>query len=265
VGVFFSDPVFGCRWFGSHIGSQCPKDPWTLKSLAILRTLPPAIQVQTLLLEGPRSLGWYNFFWGSLYFSWSATRDGAKTHRKEWDNLPTSTGFLAGFLNHQQHGRETGLEHCVRVSCLSLRVGNRRRVGGFDLILSCPRSIFFWRRATLVEDSNYRILDIQVVVSNIFDFHPYILGELIKFDEHIFQMGWVSVKFNRRADSTWQPQLCMCPWADHMSWDFAMHIYIRFITDVYTEIYIIIFTYAEICIFVYKYIYIHIVTYTYRN
>ena len=29
--------------------------------------------------------------------------DGAKTRRKYWDKLPTSTGVSAGFLNHQQY------------------------------------------------------------------------------------------------------------------------------------------------------------------
>ena len=29
-----------------------------------------------------------------------------------------------------------------------------------------------------------------VVVSNIFVFSPRTLGEMIQFDEHIFQMGW---------------------------------------------------------------------------
>ena len=30
------------------------------------------------------------------------TSDGAKTRRKKWDKLPTSTGEFTGFLNHQQ-------------------------------------------------------------------------------------------------------------------------------------------------------------------
>ena len=50
-----------------------PKDHWTLKGLAILRTKthPCELQVQTLPLEGPRSLGIYlepndRFFFGGL-------------------------------------------------------------------------------------------------------------------------------------------------------------------------------------------------------
>ena len=45
-----------------------------------------------------------------------------------------------------------------------------------------------------------------VIVSNIFYFHPYLLGEMIQFDEHIFQVGgsttnkskpWLFAAYNR--------------------------------------------------------------------
>ena len=38
--------------------TSCPKDRWTLKT-GYFEDLIPAIQVQTLPLEGPRSLGWW--------------------------------------------------------------------------------------------------------------------------------------------------------------------------------------------------------------
>ena len=38
--------------------SLCPKDHWTLKTGYFEDQNTPAIQVQTLPLEGPRSLGW---------------------------------------------------------------------------------------------------------------------------------------------------------------------------------------------------------------
>ena len=48
-GIVF--PTFGFFYF------CCPKDHWTLKT-GYFEDLTPAIQVQTLPLEGPRSLGW---------------------------------------------------------------------------------------------------------------------------------------------------------------------------------------------------------------
>ena len=35
--------------------------------------------------------------------------------------------------------------------------------------------------------------------SNIFYFHPYLLEEMIQFDEHIFQMGW----FDHQRENPW--------------------------------------------------------------
>ena len=38
----------------------------------------------------------------------------------------------------------------------------------------------------------WRVLDIhlQLTTTIFWNFHPYLLGEMIQFDEHIFQMGW---------------------------------------------------------------------------
>ena len=46
----------------------------------------------------------------------------------------------------------------------------------------------------------------RVVFSNIFYFHPY-LGEMIQFDEHIFQMGW----FNHQPVDVWNNSFLLGP------------------------------------------------------
>ncbi len=62
--------------------------------LAILRTRTPAIQVQNLPLEGPRSLGIYFIsVTGSTVDGWNPTPPGMVLKPyKYWDKLPTSTG-----------------------------------------------------------------------------------------------------------------------------------------------------------------------------
>ena len=39
-----------------------------------------------------------------------------------------------------------------------------------------------------------------MVISDIFYFHPYLLGEMIQFDEHIFQMGWFNHQLEKCLD-----------------------------------------------------------------
>ena len=75
----------------------------------------------------------------------------------------------------------------------------------------------------------------------------------------------VSVKFNRRADSTWTTPALHVPMSRshelRFRYVYLYNVYYR--CDVYTEIYIIIFTYAEICIYIYICIQIYLHTYSY--
>ena len=83
--------------------------------------------------------------------------------------LPTSTGFLAGFLNHQQYIFKPG------------PFSSQPFHGSHDAIPegnSCFE--WFWM-------DNINLVGVN---SNIFLKFSSLFGEMIQFDEHIFRIGW---------------------------------------------------------------------------